>query len=188
VFASDPRFGRMGPLLPDLIGQSTWYEASDTNGGYSVMITTGSGDCQAGCIDRHTWSFLVEPDGTINLVGDEGEDVDLPPVAGGDAPAVVTLSLFAGPTCPVETVPPDPNCAPRPVTNAEVVLRDPTGAEIERAASNAEGTITLEVPPGAYYVEPQPVEGLMGIAAPVAFAVAGSDVTGLTLAYDTGIR
>jgi hypothetical protein len=74
------------------------------------------------------------------------------------------------------------------VPNAEVVLRDPSGAEVERARSNAEGTVAFEVAPGAYYVEPQPVEGLMGIADAVAFAVAGSDITGLTLRYDTGIR
>lgn len=178
----------MGPLLPDMIGQSTWYEASEATGGYSVSITTGSGDCQAGCIDRHTWNYRVQPDGTISLASEEGDDIDLGPVHGGDAPAVVTLALLAGPTCPVETVPPDPNCAPRPVTNAEVVLRDPTGAEIERATSNGEGVITFEIAPGAYYVEPQPVDGLMGVAEAVAFAVAGSDVTGLTLGYDTGIR
>jgi hypothetical protein len=178
----------MGPLLPDLIGQSTWYEASETTGGYSVRITTGSGDCQAGCIDRHTWNFLVGSDGTIDLVGEEGDDIDLEPVDGGDAPAVVTLALFAGPTCPVETVPADPNCAPRPVADAEIVLRDPSGAEVDRARSNDEGIVAFEVRAGAYYVEPQPVEGLMGIADPMAFAVVGSDITGLTLTYDTGIR
>lgn len=142
----------------------------------------------AGCIERHTWHYLVDADGTITLAGEEGDDIDLPPVAGGDAPAIVTFALLAGPTCPVETVPPDPNCVARPVADAEVVLRDPSGAEIDRETSDAEGMITFEVAPGAYYVEPQPVTGLMGIPDPVAFAVAGSDTTHLVLAYDTGIR
>ncbi len=188
VFASDARFGRMGPLHPGLIGQSTWYEASETSGGFSVLITTGSGDCQAGCIDRHTWTYLVDPNGTITLVADEGDDIDLQPVAGGDESALVTLTLLAGPICPVETVPADPGCAPRPVTNAEVVLRDPSGAEVGRGQSNDEGILVLEVAPGAYYIETLPVEGLMRSADAVAFAVAGGDVTGMVLSYDTGIR
>lgn len=178
----------MGPLLPDMIGQSTWYEAAATIGGFSVLITTGSGDCQAGCIDRHTWNYLVEADGTINLVSEDGDDIDLSPVDGGDAPAIVRLILLAGPTCPVERVPLDPNCEPRPVSDAEVVLRDSSGAEVERGTSNAEGLITFEVPQGAYYVEPQPAEGVMGVADAVAFAVAGSDDMRLVLSYDTGIR
>jgi hypothetical protein len=189
VFASDARFGQMMPLIPDLIGQSTWYEASaEADGGFSVRITTGSGDCQAGCIDRHTWSYLVTAEGEITLVGEEGEDIDLPPVAGGDAPATISLTLVAGPTCPVEQVPADPSCAPRPVAGAEVILRDPSGTEVERAISDDEGKVSFEVSPGAYYVEPQPAEGLMGVPEPVAFAVGGSDSVGLPLTYETGIR
>ncbi len=189
VFASDARFGQMMPLIPDLIGQSTWYEASaEADGGFSVRITTGSGDCQAGCIERHTWNYHVDADGTITLEGEEGDDIDLPPVAGGDAPATINLTLLAGPICPVEQLPADPSCEPRPVAGAEVILRDPSGTEVDRATSDDEGRVSFEVSPGAYYVEPQPAEGVMGVPEPVAFAVGGSDSVGLPLIYDTGIR
>src|SRR5688500_11830804 len=48
VFASNPLFSSMIPLQPELIGQSAWYEASQTADGFSVVVTMGSGDCQAG--------------------------------------------------------------------------------------------------------------------------------------------
>ena len=50
----------MSPLRPDMIGQSTWYEAFADGDGFTVNITVGQGDCQAGCIERHTWSYRVD--------------------------------------------------------------------------------------------------------------------------------
>ena len=55
-------------------------------------------------------------------------------------------------------------------------------------ASRGQGQIQLQVPPGAYYVEPQPVEGLMGTAPAVAFSVVAGETLDLALTYDTGIR
>ena len=66
-------FGRMQPLLPNLIGQSAWYEAFADGDGFAVRITVGAGDCQAGCIEHHTWNYAVARDGTITLVSDEGD-------------------------------------------------------------------------------------------------------------------
>lgn len=188
VFASDPQFASMGPLLPDVIGQCCFYEAVEVADGYEVTIEIGWGDCQAGCINRHRWLFHVGFDGTINLLNEEGDEpLDAPPV-GGAGPAGVVLRLVAGPTCPVETNPPDPNCAARPVANAEVVIRNGAGVEQTRAVSDADGVITLELPPGAYSIEPQAAEGLMGTPEQVALAVLGGDQSELSLLYDTGIR
>ncbi len=188
VFASDPRYARMTPLRSDMVGQSAWYEAFAADGGYSVAITMGSGDCQAGCIDRHTWTYQVDLGGTITLVGDEGDDVEISAPNGDGTPVTVNVTLTAGPICPVEQAPPNPDCAPRSVANAEVVLRDGDGLELARATSDAQGKVSFRVPAGAYYVEAQPVEGLMGTAQAVAFAAVGGDSVGLVLEYDTGIR
>ena len=46
--------------------------------------------------------------------------------------------VLAGPTCPVQKDPPDPDCADRPVTGAVLVVFDSSGQEVTRAASNPE--------------------------------------------------
>ena len=83
VFASDPRWSQILPTRPDMIGQSSWFEAFEalSGEGYAVNITVGRGDCQAGCIERHTWSYHVSTDGTIELVGEAGDPIEVPPGA-----------------------------------------------------------------------------------------------------------
>jgi hypothetical protein len=188
VFAFDERWARMAPPRPDLIGGSSSFEAFAVATGFTVNITVGAGDCQAGCIDRHTWQYHVDPSGNVELVDDSGDPIDVPPAAGGDGPARVTVQLSAGPVCPVETTPPDPNCDARAVQNAEVTLYDAEGNEVDTATSNEDGTAEFEVEAGTYYVVAEPVEGLMGTPDPQAFAVLGGDRLELLFGYDTGIR
>jgi hypothetical protein len=81
VIASNPIFAGATKQDPELIGASKWWTATPTaGGGYQIEITVGWGDCIAGCIDRHVWTYLVEPDGTLELIAEEGDDVpsDLP--------------------------------------------------------------------------------------------------------------
>ncbi len=69
VIATDPRFAGAIQLTPDLIGASKWWIAKPlAEGGYQIELTVGSGDCQAGCIEKHTWTFEVDPEGRIQLV------------------------------------------------------------------------------------------------------------------------
>ena len=181
-------FGRMQPLLPNLIGQSAWYEAFEDDNGFAVKITVGAGDCQAGCIERHTWNYTVARDGTITLVSDEGDPVPIPPATGSSDPLRLDVSLMSGPTCPVQRDPPDPNCGPRPVVNAEVAVFDTSGQQVASGVSGDDGSVALQLPAGAYYVAPQQIEGFMGQAAPLAFAGVGGDNVTLIFEYDTGIR
>jgi hypothetical protein len=187
VLASDPHFGSVRPGDPNLIGECCTYEAVDAAPGYQVTVNLGWGDCPAGCISHHQFVFHVDPDGTIALVEQSGDPN--PPIPSGEGTtASVTLRLGAGPTCPVVRNPPDSACAPRSVANAEVVVRSPDGSELARGRSDDQGQIQLQVPPGAYYVEPQPVEGLLGTAPAVAFSVVAGETLELSLTYDTGIR
>ena len=76
VIATDPRFAGATPLSPDLIGASKWWEATALpGGGYSIILTLGWGDCPAGCIERHTWTFTVAADGTVTPTGETGDPV-----------------------------------------------------------------------------------------------------------------
>ena len=79
VIASDPRFEGAIPLTPDVIGASKWWTATAIDGGsYRVEVTIGWGDCPAGCINRHVWTFEVTPIGALTLVGESGDPVPNP--------------------------------------------------------------------------------------------------------------
>lgn len=97
--------------------------------------------------------------------------------------------VVAGPTCPVVTDPPDPDCADRPVAGAVLVTLDADGDEVARLTSEVDGTFSVGLAPGEYRIVPQPVDGLMGTASEVSVAVEmGKPRVELTIAYDTGIR
>ena len=106
--------------------------------------------------------------------------------AGSDAGLDGTAT--AGPVCPVERVPPDPACAPRPVAGAVMIVRDAAGREVGRTTTAADGTFRIALAPGDYILEPQPVEGMMGTARPQDVTVVGGAPTTVQVAYDTGIR
>jgi hypothetical protein len=188
VLASDPRFADVGPQQFDVIGQCCWYDVIELDDGWQVTVELGWDDCPSGCINRHRWVFHVARDGTLALISEEGDA----PVANGGPPGIgpaqAALLLVAGPTCPIETEPLDPNCLPRPVVGAEAVLRAPDGTELVRPLSDRDGRILLILPPGTYWLEPLPVEGLLGTAAPIAFTVGAGDMAAYTLYYDTAIR
>ncbi len=108
------------------------------------------------------------------------------PAASAPPNGTLTLTLTAGPVCPVEQNPPNPACAPRAVSGAQVAIFD-GDREVTRGASNADGRIDFSLPFGRYTVRPisnggfptPPGDQLVDIGAlPVELA----------LAYDTGIR
>jgi hypothetical protein len=180
ALAQQARFAGIGPYDEDLIGQAAWYKVTDAEDGWDVLIRIGWGDCEAGCINEHRWTYAVARDGGVELAKEEGDA--LPDATG------VRGTVTAGPTCPVEREPPDPACAERPVAGAVLVFSDADGTEVARATSAADGTFTVELAPGAYQVTPQPVDGLMGTPAVMDVEVEAGPPTELQVSYDTGIR
>ena len=83
VQAAHPEFAELGPLDPELIGACCWSEAKAVEGGYQVVFTVGWGDCPAGCIYRHQWTFAVAPDGQVGLIGEQGPEVPADIMPGG---------------------------------------------------------------------------------------------------------
>ena len=100
----------------------------------------------------------------------------------------VVGGVLAGPTCPVQRVPPDPACADRPVAGAVLVVTAAGGTEAGRATSDANGDFAIPLLPGSYVLTPQPVAGLMGTARPIQFTVTAGSPADLGVTYDTGIR
>ena len=180
ALAQQDRFAGIGPHDEKLIGQAAWYEVTDVEDGWQVLIRIGWGDCEAGCINEHRWTYAVARTGKVELTHEEGDA--LPDATG------VRGTVTAGPTCPVETEPPDPACAARPVAGAVLVFTDAGGAEVARGTSAADGTFTVELAPGAYRLTPQSVKGLMGTPAVMDVVVEAGLPTELQVSYDTGIR
>jgi hypothetical protein len=103
--------------------------------------------------------------------------------------ATLHVIAVAGPTCPVVSDPPDPECADRPVDGAEIIVQRADGEEVARMTTDADGQALLAVESGSYILVPQPVEGLLGTAASVEVTVReGAETDPVTIAYDTGIR
>jgi hypothetical protein len=81
VIVTNPVFFGAVEQTPDLIGGSKYWTATPRDGGgYRIELTIGWGDCPAGCIERHVWTFDVDADGAVNLVGETGDPMpsDLP--------------------------------------------------------------------------------------------------------------
>jgi hypothetical protein len=81
VIATNPIFAGAMPEDPNAIGASKWWVVTPlTTGGYEIAITVGWGDCMAGCIERHTWTYEVSPEGAVELLAEVGDPVpsDLP--------------------------------------------------------------------------------------------------------------
>jgi hypothetical protein len=100
----------------------------------------------------------------------------------------VSGKVVAGPTCPVESSPPDPRCAPRQVASATLLIQDLAGHTVATVVSDGTGAFSLTLPPGDYVLVAQPVDGLMGTAPPLSFSVVAASPVELTVEYDTGIR
>jgi hypothetical protein len=192
VIANEPRLTGIQPFDSGLIGQSSWYtvEPASGVGAFIVTIRVGWGDCEAGCIEEHTWTVAVAPDGALTILSETGQPVPAdawPSPLGAGQTGIVGVAL-AGPVCPVETVPPDPNCAPRPVVGATIVIHDLAGSEVAQTVTEADGSFFVAVPAGEYTVEPRAVDGLIGTAAAVQVTVKDGIAAQVQLEYDTGIR
>lgn len=194
VLATDPRFQGLKPQDPNLIGACCFYMATETPTGYAVTIEIGWGDCPSGCIDRHHWFYSVTPGGAVHLDREDGPDLPpgVPGSGGGDGttgvggrPGIRGI-VSAGPVCPV-VQPNDPNCADRPVVGATIHVVDATGLEVAVLETDASGAFSVILPAGRYRVSADPIEGMMGTAAPMDVTV-GAGLELVRLSFDTGIR
>jgi len=128
------------------------------------------------------WSFVAALILTIAACASV-TGVPTPPAGTG-----LAISALAGPTCPVETIPPDPACAPRPVAGAKVSIVDAQGREVATVVLDAKGSGVVALASGRYVVRAQPAGGLMGTPEPMEVAVLDGSLTPVALSYDTGIR
>ena len=107
------------------------------------------------------------------------------PACGGTSPTgSLEIRALAGPTCPVETVPPDPTCAPKPIA-VRVAVLDGDEHRVATITTRVDGPVHVPLDPGRYRlvgVDPGPPsveeQSVTVEAAPIA----------VTIGVDTGIR
>jgi hypothetical protein len=92
----------------------------------------------------------------------------------------------AGPTCPVERYPPDPQCAPRPYQATVRVRRKRTGKVVKTFTARKDGTFKVRLRPGGYRLEPTNKGWPRG--EPEDVTVHAHKFAHVHLEYDTGIR
>jgi hypothetical protein len=195
IAAQTPWFDGVKPIDPNSIGASAWWEAVPVGtatppAAWRVMITVGWGDCQAGCINRHVWTWQVSAAGALTFEAETGPAVpedQVVALAGAATASGIGGRASAGPVCPVVR-PGQQGCDPRSVQGAVLVIRDASGKEVARATTDGSGLFRVAVGAGNYTVEAQAVQGLMGTAPVVPVTVAAGRLATVAIDYDTGIR
>ncbi len=96
-------------------------------------------------------------------------------------------TVLLGPTCPVERVPPDPQCADKPYAVAVVVYRAGSQSVFLMGNSDASGVFKFSLPPGSYTLKA--ISGnVFPRCTPVSVIVPASGYASTTVSCDTGIR
>jgi len=98
--------------------------------------------------------------------------------------------VTAGPTCPVERNPPDPNCAPRGFAARVRITRVSDGRVVKRLTTGSDGRFTVRLRPARYRVNAAPASGgqLPRCPGPVKATVRRGRYARVTIDCDTGIR
>ncbi|MDQ1428538.1 MAG: hypothetical protein QOK39_2014 [Acidimicrobiaceae bacterium] len=101
-------------------------------------------------------------------------------------------SVAFSPTCPVEKIPPDPACAPRPGP-AHIELARADGSVAAQGDAGANGRFAITVAPGIYAVHATtlpstPPIGRGCTATPASVTVTPASGASVTVSCDTGIR
>jgi hypothetical protein len=128
------------------------------------------------------------PDGSA--VGRTGPNCEFAACPGeNNQTGTVSGKVTLGPTCPVERIPPDPACAPKPYqTIIQIIaLNSPQSAPFKVISSDAQGNYTVTLPAGAYNFQPQGGNTLPRCGNQEITVTAGANLN-VDFSCDTGIR
>jgi hypothetical protein len=191
IRARSPLFDGIKRKDANIIGQGSWWDAAQNqDGSFLVTIEAGTGDCQAGCITRHDWTWTVAADGSMTFGGESGAPVAdelLGTLTAASTSQGIGGWAVGGPTCPVQK-PNDPACAAKMVGGAKLVVKDSSGKEVATFLTDGSGLFRFALDPAEYTVDASPVNGMMGSPGPSTAEVQQAKETWLELTYDTGIR
>jgi len=126
------------------------------------------------------WGALVVAVGVL-VAGSAG----LAPAA---SRAVLVVDVRLGGLCPHDTVPPSPECAPRPLAGARLRLLDTGGNIVAAGKSGGDGRLVLAAPAGRYLLVPKPVQRARVTPKPQYVTLTIGAVRHVLLTYGTGIQ
>lgn len=126
------------------------------------------------------------PDGSF--VHPQGPNCEIPACpAAQSQTSGIQGSINLGPTCPVQRVPPDPNCNDKPY-QATIIVKTADGKkQITSFTSAADGSFKVNLNPGSYLLVPQNAQ-VYPRAGSQTVTVTAKQYTQVNIAYDTGIR
>ena len=106
---------------------------------------------------------------------------------------VLKGKIAIGPICPVETIPPQPQCLPtRDTYNAyaTAVWTTDKKTKLQTIIPNLDGTYQIDLPAGDYILDyaTARTNGVGGSNLPSSFSIADKDTFTLNISIDTGIR
>ncbi len=100
--------------------------------------------------------------------------------------AVVSGTVMLSPICPVERIPPDPKCMPKPYAT-EVKVLDDKGGTLKTTQSLSDGSFTIILPYGNYTF--QAIGGNpLPRCSPIILSVQTPTINNVNISCDTGIR
>jgi len=119
-------------------------------------------------------------DDEINRDNEDGNNTILPYDSG------IKGTVTIGPTCPVERVPRDPNCADKPY-QASLRIKNQGGKVVIESKTNEDGSFEFSLPPGQYTIE-SATTSVMPSLSPVSITIAPGAYSQINLQFDSGIR
>jgi len=105
----------------------------------------------------------------------------------GAGEGIVQGRVVLGPTCPVERIPPDPQCAPRPYETQIMAIPSRNNKAIKTTQSLSDGSFALTLPLGDYTIQAAGGNTLPRCS-PVSVSLKTATTTSITISCDTGIR
>lgn len=152
------------------------FELAPDNKAESGTVDIGSRSAFKGTSNYliHFRVLAIPPDATKQSSGDGG----------------VRGQVLLGPVCPVERIPPDPACAPKPFKSTIEVWSTLTGSKYKPVATDASGIFRLSLTPGSYglRVSRSTNSSPYPRCSEVAMVVVARKSQNVTVNCDTGIR
>ena len=106
--------------------------------------------------------------------------------ADGGYQGTITGTALLGPTCPVERIPPDPNCADRPF-ETELVLVDGNEKFVRVFSTNNEGMFSISVAPGTYGIR-SASENILPRCSSAPIEIKAGETIEANISCDSGVR
>ena len=126
------------------------------------------------------------PDGSA--VGRTGSNCEFAPCP-AQKTGTVKGQVLLSPTCPVEKIPPEPQCAPKPFQTTVLVIlsNSPSSQSYASTQTDGQGNYQINLPAGQYSLQPQGKSPLPRCETKDITVAANSSQT-VNLSCDTGIR